>query len=64
MMEMPNCIDVSDPLLSWINDPINDDIKGAGQSAYRIRVASSRNRLAKADLWDSKKVMSDESVFV
>ena len=64
MMEMPNCIDVSDPLLSWINDPINDDIKGAGQSAYRIRVASSRDRLTKPDLWDSKKVMSDESAFV
>ena len=64
MMESPNCVDVPDPVLSWINDPVNAEIKGAGQSAYRIRVASSREKLAKADLWDTKKVNSDESVFI
>ena len=64
MMESPNCVDVPDPVLSWINNPINSEVKGAGQSAYRIRVASSREKLAKADLWDTKKVNSDESVFI
>ena len=64
MMEAPNCVDISNPALSWINDPVNTEIKGAGQSAYRIRVASSREGLRKADLWDTKKVRSDESVFI
>ena len=64
MMESPNCVDVPDPVLSWINNPINSEVKGAGQSAYRIRVASSREKLSKADLWDTKKVNSDESVFI
>ena len=64
MMEAPNCIDVPDPVLSWVNDPVDSEIKGAGQSAYRIRVASSRERLTKADLWDTKKVSSDKSVFI
>ena len=64
MMEAPNCVDAANPVLSWINNPINTEIKGAGQSAYRIRVAYSRENLAKAELWDSKKVNSDESVFI
>ena len=64
MMEAPNCVDVPNPSLSWINNPINKEVKGIGQSAYRIRVASSRKGLAQADLWDSKKVNSDESVFI
>ena len=63
-MAQPNCIDVPQPRLSWINAPADDSVKGAGQSAYRIRVASSREGLAKPDLWDSRKVMSDQSVFV
>ena len=63
-MVQPNCIDVPQPRLSWINSPVNDSVKGACQSAYRIRVASSREGLAKADLWDSGKVKSDQSVFV
>ena len=63
-MVQPNCIDVPQPRLSWINSPVDDSVKGACQSAYRIRVASSREDLAKADLWDSGKVKSDQSVFV
>ena len=63
-MAAPNCIDVMHPRLSWINAPVDDQVKGAGQSAYRIRVASSREGLAKPDLWDSRKVRSDQSVFV
>lgn len=64
MMTAPNCIDVEHPRLSWINSPSDESVKGAVQSAYRIRVASSRERLSKADLWDSRKVESDRSVFV
>lgn len=64
MMEEPNCIDVRHPRLSWINSPADDAIKGAGQSAYRIRVATSRERLVRPDIWDSRKIRSDQSVFI
>lgn len=63
-MAAPNCIDVMQPRLSWINAPADDYVKGACQSAYRIRVASSLEGLKKPDLWDSRKVKSDRSVFV
>ena len=63
-MALPNCVDVPYPRLSWINSPVDESVKGACQSAYRIRVASSREGLAKADLWNSGKVKSDQSVFV
>ena len=63
-MAAPNCIDVMQPRLSWINAPADDHVKGACQSAYRIRVASSIEGLKKPDLWDSRKVKSDRSVFV
>lgn len=63
-MAAPNCIDVMQPRLSWINAPVDDYVKGACQSAYRIRVASSLEGLKKPDLWDSRKVKSDRSVFV
>ena len=63
-MEAPNCIDVQNPALSWINEPVNELIKGAEQSAYRIRVATSRDGLHKPDLWDTKKIKSKESVFI
>ena len=63
-MAAPNCIDVMQPRLSWINAPADDYVKGAWQSAYRIRVASSLEGLKKPDLWDSRKVKSDRSVFV
>ena len=64
MMEEPNCIDVRHPRLSWINSPADEAIKGAGQSAYRIRVATSRERLVRPDIWDSRKIRSDQSVFI
>ncbi len=63
-MEHPNCIDLLQPRLSWINRPLNDQIKGAEQRAYRIRVASSREGLAKPDLWDSRRVESGESLYI
>lgn len=63
-MAAPNCLDVMQPRLSWINAPADDYVKGASQSAYRIRVASSLEGLKKPDLWDSRKVKSDRSVFV
>ncbi len=51
------------PEFAWI---VNDARRGAKQSAYQILVASSAQRIAAehADIWDSGKVQSDESVNV
>jgi len=54
----PLGIDVKRPRLSW---QMHTDRQGARQTAYRI-VAG--NGLGKADLWDSGKVDSDQSVQV
>lgn len=51
------------PTFGWI---VNDRRRAAVQSAYQIMVASSEEALKRneADLWDSKKVASDQSVNV
>jgi alpha-L-rhamnosidase len=59
----PECIDAKNPRLSWINsDP--GYIRNQKQTAWQIRVASTRSGLLldKADLWNSGKVNSEESV--
>ena len=57
----PLAIDQPAPRLSW---RLESQQRGARQTAYRILVASSRELLseAKADLWDSGKVDSRETV--
>ncbi|MEG9435777.1 family 78 glycoside hydrolase catalytic domain [Edaphobacter sp. HDX4] len=57
----PLGIDVMRPTFSWQSDSLERDWK---QSAYRVRVASTRAVLAagKADVWDSGRVTSSESV--
>ncbi len=59
----PLGIDRAQPRLSWRMDT---ERQGARQSAYRVLAASSpeRLRLGQADLWDSGKVESDQSVQV
>ena len=51
------------PRLSW---ELVSDRRGARQTAYRVRVASTKAALAAggADLWDSGRVESDESAHV
>ncbi|MEL6105598.1 MAG: glycoside hydrolase family 78 protein [Planctomycetota bacterium] len=51
------------PRLSW---QLASQQRGQKQSAYRIMVSSSRAALNRdeADIWDSGKVASDESLFV
>jgi alpha-L-rhamnosidase len=59
----PQVVDVMNPKLSWINtDP--EFIRNQSQTAYQIRVASSKDFLLadKSDLWNSGKVTSGESV--
>ena len=53
----PAVIDTAKPLFGW---QVNDQDRGEKQTAYQLRVASSRERCAAGlgDLWDSGKVAS------
>jgi len=57
----PHRIDETEPRLNW---KVESDADGAMQSAYQIHVASTAENLAagNADLWDSGKVDSDETL--
>ncbi len=58
--ENPLGIESAQPRLGWV---INSDARGDRQVAYQILVASSTELLAqdKGDLWDSGKVISEQS---
>ncbi len=60
-LENPLAIDTPQPRLSW---QLVSDRRGAQQLAYQIQVASSPERLRKneADLWDTGKVDSRDSL--
>jgi alpha-L-rhamnosidase len=62
-MENPLGIDTAAPRLSWV---IQGGARGWMQSAYRIQVASSAALLSagKADLWDSRRVSSGQTLGV
>ncbi|MFF3493205.1 family 78 glycoside hydrolase catalytic domain [Streptomyces sp. NPDC002795] len=53
--------DAARPRFGW---RLGSRERGLAQGAYRIRVASSAARLARADVWDSGRVMSPDSVAV
>ena len=55
----PGVVDVT-PRLAWINTTPSIQ-QGEKQTAYQIRVASSEKQLDDPDLWDSDKVVSEES---
>jgi len=59
----PYGIDVLKPRLSWV---VGSGQRNQKQTAYHVLVASSREKLSleKADLWDSGKVVSDETACV
>lgn len=62
----PLGVDAAKPVLSWVvrADPV--EMRGQRQSAYEVRVASSKAALASggAGVWDSGKVASSDSVDV
>ena len=69
--ENPLGIDVAKPRLSWViedlkSEPIRIRTRGQKQTAYQVLVASAEASLKKdkGDLWDSGKVVSDQSVAV
>lgn len=59
----PLGIDITTPRLSW---QMQSDRRGARQTAYRILAASNPNllRADQADLWDSGKIESDQSLHI
>src|SRR5512137_375463 len=57
----PLGIDILPPRLSW---QMQTDRQGARQTAYRIQAARSVEGLHVSDLWDSGKIVSDQSVHV
>jgi alpha-L-rhamnosidase len=60
-LQNPSVVDVLQPRFSWIN-LAEDNERGQKQTAWQIRVASSKNLLTMPDLWDSKQVSSDQSI--
>ncbi len=58
-----DALDVSTPRFSW---HLSDSSRGAAQSAYQILIASEEHLLSenRADIWNSGKVSSSQSVFV
>jgi alpha-L-rhamnosidase len=59
-LENPSVVDVLQPRLSWIN-MAHENERGQKQTAWQVRVASSKEELDQADLWDSEKRISDQS---
>jgi alpha-L-rhamnosidase len=59
----PLAVEAEHPRLSWI---LRSSARGERQTAYRVLVASSPGLLAQdqGDLWDSGKVVSDQSTLV
>ena len=59
----PLGIDERSPRLSWT---LESEARGARQLAYRIRVASTAQKLAsgEADLWDTGRVESDQTTHI
>ncbi len=56
----PAVVDVLQPRLAWINKA-GENERGQLQTAYQIRVATSKEKLEKPDLWDSGKTESAKS---
>ncbi len=59
----PAVVDVPQPRLAWIN-VADERERGQVQTAFQIRVATTKNLLSNPDLWDSKKVESMASTRV
>jgi alpha-L-rhamnosidase len=64
----PLGIDAAKPRLSWVTEARGQkaEVRGQKQTAYQILVASTPELLVKdkGDLWDSGKVVSDQSIQV
>ena len=65
-LKNPVGIDKLKPRLSWISKPTSPQSRGLSQTAYQIIVATSKDFLVndKGDIWNSGKVLSDQSVHI
>lgn len=59
-MDNPSVVDALQPRLAWINI-VQEGERGQRQTAYQVKVASSKEKLSAPDLWNSEKVNSDQS---
>ncbi len=59
----PTIVDETNPRLGWIN-VADENERGQNQTAWQIRVASSKELLSNPDLWDSKKTTGNQSARV
>jgi len=62
-LQNPSVVDVAQPRLGWINLAA-EGVRGEKQSAWQVRVASSKELLEEPDLWDSGKQLSGQSTRV
>lgn len=62
----PEGIDAPEPGLSWICSSSDPSVRGQVQTAYQVIVADSKSGLSSSsgNLWDSGKVLSDQSSHV
>lgn len=65
-MKNPTTVEETSPRLSWVNEVADAKVRGERQTAYRIVVASSAEKLeaGEYDLWDSGRVLAEQSTLV
>ena len=63
-LKNPLAVDSPHPRMSWTFEPTAPDLKNLSQKAYQILVATSEQNIESGvgDLWDTKKVLSDNSI--
>ena len=59
-MQNPSIVDVAQPRLAWVNIAENSE-RGQMQTAWQIRVGTSKKQLDKPDLWNSQKIIGEQS---
>lgn len=65
-MKNPTTVDAVHPRLSWINEVKDSSVRGEKQTAYRVVVSSSEEKLENGeyDLWDSGRIPSERSTLI
>lgn len=65
-LDHPLGIDTARPRLSWIVEPSSRSARELTQSAFQILVASEQAKLeeSEADLWDSGKIATDQTLHI
>ncbi len=53
-------VDIAQPRLAWVN-MAREEERGQKQTAWQVRVATTPEKLDDPDLWDSGKVISEQS---